>query len=246
MDNKNLEKLKDKLLDILSPEKGYFGRIDTWGQRPNKYEFIGYELDTDILPTLENLTEKEIKCLVKIINYFEIHANPLKKMIVLKDKQSLYDFYSDWAWSHFMTVVMFGMLEVAVKNSPSCIVWKNQQKGYIDKYKSIEAFLINFLPENTRNDIAKRYKTENNTGLNSFNDVTRHLWEEIRSGFVHEAGINYKGMEWTTLSGGIGTKEDPIKIGTDVPMQDLLQMTWQAILNSFRYTGQLKLPKYKN
>jgi hypothetical protein len=145
-----------------------------------------------------------------------------------------------------MTVVMFGMLEVAVKNFPSCVVWKNQQKGYIDKYKSIEAFLVKFLPENTRDDVSKRYKTENNTILNSFTDVTRHLWEEIRSGFVHEAGVHYKGMEWTTLGGGTGTKEDPIKLETDVPMQELLQITWQAILNSFGYKGLLKLPRYKN
>lgn len=246
MEKENLVKIKNKLIDVLSNNNGYFGRIDTWGQRQNKYEFIGYELDTDIMPTLESLPEEKIKCLVRIINYFEIHANPLKKMINYEDKKSLYEFYSDWAWSHFMTVVMFGMLEVAVKNSPSCVVWKNQQKGYIDKYKSIEAFLVKFLPENTRDDIAKRYKTENNIKLNSFIDVTRHLWEEIRSGFIHEAGVHYKGMEWTTLGGGIGTKEDPIKIETDVPMQELLQITWQAILNSFGYKGLLKLPKYKN
>jgi hypothetical protein len=246
MKKEELEKIKDKLIDVLSQEKGYFGRVDTWGQRPTKYEHIGYELDLDIMPTIESLSEKDRKCLVKIINYFEIHANPLRKMIEGDSKQGLYDFYSEWAWSHFMTVVMFGMLEVAVKNTPSCIVWRNQQKGHIEKYKSIELFLETNLSQNIRDDIAKRYKTENNLNLNSFSDVIKHLWNEIRSGFIHEAGVHYKGMEWSTFGGGMGTKEDPIKLQTDVPMQELLQITWQSILNSFGYSGLLKLPRYQN
>jgi hypothetical protein len=51
-------------------------------------------------------------------------------------------------------------------------------------------------------------------------------------------------MEWTTLR-GIGSQEDPIVLGSDVPMQELLQITWQAILNSYGYTGQLILPTYE-
>lgn len=246
MKKEALLKIKNKLIDVLSADKGYFGRIDTMGQRPNRYEFIGYELDTDIMPILEALSDNEIKCLVKIINYFEIHVNPLKKLIDRGDKQNLYDFYSDWAWSHFMTVVMFGMLEVAAKNTPSCVVWRDKQKGHIKKNKSIEAFLIKFLPVDTRDSIVKRYKTENDVTLYSFTDVTKHLWDEVRSGFVHEASVHPIGMEWIVLSDGIGTKENPIQIAGYVPMQELLQITWQAILNSFGYTGLLKIARYKN
>lgn len=242
----DLEKIKEKLIDVLSQEKGYFGRVNTWGQRPTKYGHVGYELDTDIISTLKSLSEEDQKCLVKIINYFEIHAGPLRKMIENDEKETLIDFYSEWAWSHFMTVVMFGMLEVAVKNTPTCIIWKNQQKGYIEKLSSIKLFLENNLPQNIRDDIAKRYKTEDEKTLNSFVEVVEHLWNEIRSGFVHDAGIHYKGMEWTTFGGGMGSEEDPITLQTDVPMQELLQVTWQAVLNSFGYTGLLKLPSYKN
>jgi hypothetical protein len=238
------DKINKKLSDILSQESGYFGRIDTWGQRPTKYEYVGYELDIDFMSTLQSLSEEERKSFVRIINYFEIHANPLKKMLNDNSKQALYDFYSECAWSHFMTVIMFGMLEVAVKSSPSCIVWQNQKKGQIKKLDSINSFLETFLSQDIRDDIAKRYKTEDNKKLNSFSKVIEHLWQEIRSGFVHEASLDYKGTEWTTLS-GIGSKEDPIKIGTDVPMQELLQITWQAILNSCGYKGLVKLSKYK-
>jgi len=238
------DKINKKLSDILSQESGYFGRIDTWGQRPTKYEYVGYELDIDFMPTLQSLSEEERRSFVRIINYFEIHANPLKKMLNDNSKQTLYDFYSEWAWSHFMTVIMFGMLEVAVKSSPSCIVWQDQKKGKIKKSASIKLFLETFLSQDIRDDIAKRYKTEDNKKLNSFSKVIEHLWKEVRSGFIHEAGVHYIGMEWTTLS-GIGSKEDPIKIAADVPMQELLQITWQAILNSYGYKGLLKLSKYK-
>ena len=248
MKKEKLEKIKDRLIDVLSKDSGYFGRIDTLGLRPSRYEFIGYQLNTDIMPLLITLSERNLNCLMKIINYFEIHANPLKKLIIRKDgqKQSVYDIYSDLAWSHFMTVVMFGMLEVAAKNSPSCIKWKNKQKGYFDKYKRIENFLIKFLSEETQKDIAKRYKTEDNNRFNSFTDVTKHMWDKIRSGFVHEASLQNIGMEWIIFGGGIGTREDPIEIEAYVPMQELIKITWQAILNSLGYDGLLEEPLYKN
>jgi hypothetical protein len=140
MEKEEPNKIKEKLIDVLSQEKGYFGRVFTWGQRSTKYEHIGYELDSDIGPLMASLSEENVKCLVKIVNYFEIHAGPLKKMIEGDDKETLCDFYSEWAWSHFMTVVMFGMLEVAVKNTPTCIIWRNQKKGHIDKLGSIKLF----------------------------------------------------------------------------------------------------------
>lgn len=246
MSKEELEKIKDKLIDVLSQEKGYFGRIDTWGRKPKQYEYIGYELDGDIMPTINLMSDKNKKCLIKIINYFEIHANPLKK-ILRESEGNGHDFYSELAWSHFMTVVMFGMLEFAVKNTPSCIIWKNQKKGYIEKFKSMELFLEKNLRQSVRESIAKRYKTEENKTLTSFSDVIRHLWEEVRSGFIHDADVHvYKGMEWSTFGGGIGTREDPIELQMDVPMQELLQITWQAILNSFGYKGSLELPIYKN
>jgi hypothetical protein len=240
MSQEDLEKIEQKLVEVLSQEKGYFGQIYTWGQRPTKYEYVGYELSVDFMSILPTLSEEERVCLVKIINYFEIHAAPLQKMLSER-KETLQDIYSDWAWSHFMTVVMFGMLEVAVKLSPCA---EYDSRGYLRKYVSIRNFLETNLPQTTRDGIVKRYKTETGATLNSFSEVIEHLWDEIRSGFVHEAGIHYKGLEWSTLS-GMGSKDDPIKFETDVPMQELLQMTWQAILNSFGYKGLLKLPKYK-
>ena len=181
--------------------------------------------------------------LIKIINYFEIHANPLKKMISVNENQVeiLYDIYSKWAWSHFMTVIIFGMLEVAVKITP-CAEYDN--RGHLKKYISIKSFLETYLPETTKIDITKRYQTTDGIRLKSFEDVVKHLWNNIRSGFIHDAGIESKGMEWSTLK-GIGSKGDPIVISEDVPVQELMQITWQAILNSYGYNGSLKLPKYK-
>ena len=238
-----MEKVCGKLVEVLSDEKGYFGRVDTWGQRPTKYEYIGYELDTDFLPTLETMSGGQIKNLVKIINYFDIHAGSLKRIMVGDTKESLHDFYSEWAWSHFMTVVMFGMLEVAVIVTPQ-VVWKDKSKGYINKYKSIEFFLKTYLPQDLKEDLTKRYKTEEGRALSSFSEVITHLWEEIRSGFIHEAGVHCTRLEWSSLR-GIGTREDPITIDTSVPMQEFMQITWLAILRSYGYQGLLELSKYK-
>ena len=243
MTEKELKKLNDKVIDILSKDKGYFGRIDTLGQRPEKYEYIGYELDTDFSSTLKTMSSKQKENLIKIINYFDIHAGSLRRMLTIDKKELLHDFYSELAWSHFMTVVMFGVLEVGVKITP-CVIWTNEKKKYIKKYESIKFFLETYLPQSTIDDLVKKYKTESGTTLNSFSEVVEHLWLEIRSGFIHDAGIHHKGLEWTIFE-GMGTKEDPFKIHEDVPMQEFMRITWLAILKSYGYQGSLNLPKYK-
>lgn len=234
-------KINQKLVEVLSQDKGYFGRVDTWGQRPTKYEYIGYELTEDFLPTLEKMSDEQQKNLTMIVTHFEIHAHPLKNILAAEEgEHTLYKFYSEISWSQFMTVVMFGILELAIKGKRKS--WLNSKRQKIVK------FLEDNLPIEVKNDIAKRYKVEEvfkyNKEIKTFSDVINHLWYEVRSGFIHDGGIESRGMEWSSLK-GMGSQEDPITISQDVPMQELLQITWQAILNSFGYKGQLKLPKYK-
>jgi hypothetical protein len=239
--DEDLKRIKAKLEELLSQENGYFGRIYTWGQRPTDYEYVGYVLSEPIDGVLEGMSVEERQKLVRILFHFEIHAAPLKKLLRIEPGEHN-DLFSDIAWSHFMTVIMFGMLEVAAKDT-SFAVYRG---SYLNKQESIVRFLEGNLPDEVKADIADRYKVEQGTSPleeKSFSGVVRHLWHEIRSGFVHEAGIGSKGMEWHTLSGGMGSEEDPIQIGSDVPMQELLQITWQAILNSFGYKGTLELPR---
>lgn len=236
----DLKMLTRRLTEVLSQEKGYFGRISTWGQRPTEYEYIGYELSDDFLPTLETMTKDQQTNLMKIMNYFEIHAIPLKKLLEVKEKNSLDQFYSDICWSQFMTVIMFGMLEIAIKGKDT------KRLNY--KLKNIKKFLESNLSENRKNDVFKRYKIEKvfkyEKEVKNFSDIVDHLWDKIRSGFIHDGGIETKGMEWHTLE-GMGTKENPIRVKSDVPMQEWLQITWEAILSSYGYNGKLVLPKYK-
>ncbi len=240
MPNKNLQKINQILIDILGPEKGYFGRVYTWGQRQTKYEYIGYELSINFFPTLCNMDKNQRKNLIKIINYFEIHALPLKTLLEAGEKEKLCSFYYETSWSHFMTVIMFGMLEIVIKGE------KNRLK---DKGKNIKQFLENNLSNEIKQKIAERYLKDRyfkkEIKYNTFSDVIDHMWFQIRSGFIHDGGVESKGLEWHTFC-GMGTKDDPLTIKSDVPMQELLQLTWQAILNSFGYKGLIKLSEYKN
>lgn len=177
--------------------------------------------------------------LVNAINYFEIHALPLKTLLNTESENGLYKFYSEITWSQFMIVIMFGMLEITAKGKAG--FWNKKQK-------KITQFLEENLPESTKVDIAKRYKVEElfkyNKSILKFSDVIDHLWIRVRSGFIHDAGIETRGLEWGWLE-GLGSKEDPLHIKSDVPVQELLQMAWQAILHSYGYNGELVLPKYK-
>jgi len=241
----NLIKTNQKLVEVLGKEKGYFGRVNTYGQRPTKYEYIGYELTEDFMPILEKMSEEQRKNLVKIINYFEMHVNPLRKLLNTDGDSGLYDLYSEIAWSHFMTVVMFGMLEVAVKLT-SCA--KYDKKKYLIKLKSIKCFLETNLSQGIKDNISARYRVEKNlstTKINNFSDVIDHLWSEIRSGFIHEAGLQSKGLEPMVFGDGDGSESNPIRVESDVPMHEFLKITWQAILNSYGYKGLLKSPTLK-
>lgn len=231
-----LQKISQYLKSILGIEKGYFGRVHIlgWGQKADEYKDIGFLPTEDFVPLLKKLTEEQRKNLVRIATYFEIHLRPLKNLLNAADPEKL---YTEIAWSHFATVVMFGMLEVAVKGQKG--LWL-QNKGL-----KIGRFLEDNLPQETKDDVVRRYTTEDifkHKKASTFGEVLDHLWKHVRSGFIHDVGVEHKGLDYGTLI-GIGTKDDPIRSRTDVPMQEWLQMTWQAILNSYGYTGKLEHPK---
>jgi hypothetical protein len=235
-------KTNQRFIDAISKDKGYFGCIYTWGQRSTKYEFIGYELTEDLTPALETMTDDQFMSFKKLLTYFEIHALALKELLIAYQNEKNVGFYYQVAWSHFMTVIMFGILEMATK----------QKYGKIPsgtKKKKMKEFLENHLPDEIKTKISNSYRIDKiyqyNKEIQSFSDVFDHLWDKVRSGFIHDAGMESRGMEWHQLE-GVGTKENPITFKSDVPMQELLRITWQAILNSYGYKGALVLPRYKN
>jgi hypothetical protein len=234
------EETNKYFIKLISKESGYFGRVPTYGLRSTTFEYIGYELSTDLLPTLQSISDEERRNLIAIMLHFEIHAGPLRRLL-FDDNNGLMNLYSKIAWSHFATIVMFGMLELTIKGKRGITL---DQKG-----KKIKEFLNNNLPEDTKQDVLKRYKVDElfkyKKQIKTFFDVVDHMWSEIRSDFVHDCGIQSKGLEWTTLGGGGGTIDDPIRIESDVPMPEWLQLTWQAILNSYGYSGLLVHPKYE-
>lgn len=236
----DMERINNKLLEIFRKENGYFGRVKTWGQRPTEYENIGLVPSKDFMEMLSKLPEEKQKELGKIINYFEIHARPLKNLLNAEESEQLYKFFSEIAWSHFATIIMFGMLEVTTKAQSSA---KLDKYGNLqNKGEEIKKFLENYLPQSIKDGIAKRYDVDGIFGHKkptNFEEAIEHLWEAVRCGFVHEAGFEHKGLEYSGFGGGIGTKEDPITIKQDAPMQELLQMAWQAILNFYGYDGIL-------
>lgn len=238
MSEEILSKLNQRLIDILSPEKGYFGRVYTWGQKPTKYEYIGYELSEDFLSTLQNMNETQIKTFKKIMTYFEVHAIPLKSLLITGQQEKNFNFYYETSWSQFMTVIMFGMLEIVAKGG---------KKELYRKGEKIKQFLQNNLSHEIKQKVSERYSKDRFSKKEVknyiFSDVIDHLWDQIRSGFIHDGGFESKGLEWSTFC-GMGSKNDPLTIKSDVPMQELLQITWQAILSSFGYKGSLILPSY--
>lgn len=235
----SVQKTSRYLKDILGPEKGYFGRVKTWGQTPNEYKQIGFVPTEDFEPMLASMTDEQRKNLFRIMAYFDIHACPLKNLLNTNEPEQLCKFSSEIAWSHFATVIMFGMLEAAVKGS------RGQQLNdkVDDKRLEIKKFLEDNLFKETKDDIVRRYSTEeifNHKKHETFVEVIDHLWKNVRCGFVHDLGLESKGLEYSTLV-GIGTEDDPIRSKTDVPMQEWLQITWQAILNSYGYKGSLQI-----
>jgi hypothetical protein len=235
-----------KLKELLSRESGLFGHQRTWGMKKEPYEFIGYELSEEFVPTLELMTDIQRKNLFSIMSYFEIHAKPLKEILLaVQSKGKNFEIiFHETAWSHFMIIVMFGILEVAVKISPLAHRYEN---GYLKKKKSIQDFLLAYIPITKQEDVVRRYYIEatlsSKKSVSSFSELIDHLWFEVRGEFVHDAGLQSKGLDWTAFGGGNGTKDDPIMVHTDVPVAELLQITWQAILKSYGYKGLL-IPQF--
>lgn len=245
--NYDLERIYPTLLNILSIQNGYFGRVPTMGQRPEPYSYIGFKLSESFKSSLQQMSEKQLKSLTSIMTFFEIHMHPLKNLLIASDNEHLlHQFSAMTAWSHFSTIVMFGMLEIAVKNE--CMAELNQHGGVKYKGKEIYEFLEHNLSSEMKKGVTDRYAnkgTRLEKRSESFKAIVDHLWEEIRSGFVHEGSIHSIGLEYTELNNATGSLHDPTEITSNVPMQEWLQLTWQAILNSFGYKGQLLHPNIK-
>ena len=213
-------------------------------KKGNKESFK--EFFDDFYPILEGMDINQYSNFFKIVTYFEIHASPLSKLFIVDEEDFLDKFNSEIAWSHFMTLILFGMIEIACKRVyPDDISKKGDLK---DKGKNIKKFLNEYLDEELKLDIAKRYKVDNKfsegISIEKFDDVVDHLWSNIRCGFVHDATIESKSLESYSMS-GLGSEDDPIKLATDVAVHEWVKIIWQAILKSHGYMGTLDYCKIK-
>lgn len=216
------------------------------GLRNEEYVNIGIELSDDFCPILESMDINQYSNFFKVVTYFEIHASPLRKLFLIDERDFLDRFNSEIAWSHFMTLILFGMIEIACKRVyPEEVNKKGDLK---EKGKNIKKFLNQFMDKELRLDVAKRYKVDDkfSEGINieKFDDVVDHLWGNIRCGFVHDATIESKSLESYSMS-GMGSEDDPIILTTDVSVHEWMKIIWQAILKSHGYIGTLDYCKIK-
>jgi hypothetical protein len=234
----DLVKMNDRLVEILSPESGYFGRIFTWGQRSTAYEHIGYILTEDFLPTLQKMSIGQEKSLAKTMNYFWVHSHALKYLLGTYVERKNDRLYCEIVWSQFMIVIMFGMLEIVAKGDETSLYRKEEK---------IKKFLEDNLSQDFKDKISERYFIEDGSKYKereqNFGNVIDHLWSEVRSGFIHDASMQSISLEWQRFE-GLGTRDNPMTIRSLVPVQEFLQMAWQSILHSYGYNGSLELPKW--
>lgn len=230
------------LLRVIDPKSGLFGRGKAYGKNSQAYTNVGFELSTDFEPTLGVMSDAKIDALYKILVYFEAHMHPLQNLLRASDSEDArHQHLAKTAWSHFSTVIMFGILEIAVKTNGETPPKPNVELR--EKGKKISDFLRNNLPPNIKDGVKARYSDEGplpNGRFKSFEDIIDHLWKVIRGGFVHDDALRSIGVEYIEFSNAVGTLKDPIEITSNVPMQEWLQLTWQAILNSYGYKGILK------
>lgn len=227
-------KLKERFIDIFSPSSHLFGRVRTHGRSENKFEWNGCAVDKYTFDFVDRLSPAERKDLAKILTYFEIHMRPLR--LLLEEDEIL----NEIAWSHFATLIMFGMLEVAVKVRQEGI---SSDSKLENKGRKIRDFLELHLPDSTKQALTQRYKTniirDKSVRKGNFKEVTQHLWEEVRSEFTHSAGIHWLGFEFGGLEQSNEKGGTVITFWQDVPIQEWLILTWQAIFHSFSSEKEL-------
>lgn len=235
------EELDVKIKDVFSVSNGYFGRVNTYGQTKNEFEFLGLYCKTSYLPWLESLNNEQRRELLRITSYFEIHMRPLKKLLYIDEKDYIDRFSSEMAWSHFATTIFFGILEVAIKLRDKNMAIDDYLRY---KLKNILAFLNQNLSQQEKDSVVSRYKykSRDNTKHNgTFNAVVKDMWDEVRSGFTHDAGFERAGLE-NAFFVDAGVKKDGIPVLTiseDVSIQDWLQITWQSIFNAYGFGDDL-------
>lgn len=238
-EHKHKPRIKERFRNIFTPSSHFFGRTRAFWKAENKFEWVGCVPESGFYDFLGSLSDEEQMQLAKILTYFEIHMGPLR--LLLENSED--EIPEGLAWSHFATIIMFGMLEVAVK-----IIEKNAKfdSRLYDTGKELYSFLDKYLENETKESIKRRYKKDqyasNPAPSESFQEVVQHLWAEIRCGFAHSVGIHSVGLEFGGLR--LAGEKDGVPVITNwsnVPMSEWLVVTWKAILTSYGFNGRLAL-----
>lgn len=231
------EKIQKKIEELFDSSQGLFGRVDSWGQTQAKFVRIGCVFDTDLILFLNKLSELQQRSLTRMLTYFEGHMKPLKRMLDTHSESLLDRWFTETAWSHFSVVIMFGLLEAAVKT----IELKSDfDTKLYDKGNEIKKFLVKHISLEQQTEVVKNYKSKDPAPakFNNFSEVIDDMWNEYRSGFIHSVRVHAVPLESYSIS-GIGTKKDPLSFPRQVAMYEWLILTWQAILNAYGYKGKL-------
>lgn len=217
-------------------------------------------IEEDLKKFITNLSREDRVFLSKLVSFYNIHTSPLYKLLE-EEKGTLGSYLGERAWSIFSLITIMSILdkytkrglfpkgtkEFLLKNIP--IKSDVELKDLWDKYKQKEpdmpTRMANLLQKNlSEAEIARiiiDYRASDIRGgkrpLPTIKKICEDLWGEVRSGFVHETGLNVINNESTMFN--IKENSNVIEVFSNLSMSNILFLCWKAILKDMGYTGKM-------
>jgi len=196
----------------------------------------------------------------KLLAFFCFHMKPLSRLNIKDD--TINDFFGPMVWSNFSLVVMMSVLEKYTKgrykrkeflellienipiNSEEQLIMLSAEQRKTNPPPSVLRFSELFsknLEEKEIDRIIKNYMAEKQSSgeikISSIEEVFKHLWEEVRSGFIHNVGLESIYNESTIFK--LSKKPGVITVSDNLSMSNFLFLSWKAIFRHLGYAGEM-------
>ena len=230
---------------------------------------LNFKNEKELHTLLASLEPEKLVALGKLLIYFKVNMESISSLLVDGERKSrtLPEMLAEMAWSNIAIAVMFSIVDKFTKGQitqrPSFVDFLKVRFATIEKPGDIEtlaaeydkrsppsmrarliSFYSEFLTQEEIESVVRRYRSaeRDKVKIEDFSDVIKDLYDRIRNGFLHAAGLEFLNTSPFILKTNLEDKStEPLTITfhSNLTPSEILFLGWKAIFVSLGYKGEI-------
>ncbi|MDB5188058.1 MAG: hypothetical protein JWO50_578 [Candidatus Kaiserbacteria bacterium] len=248
-----------QILEILGPGSKCFG--NGWA--------MDFKNEKELHIFLSQLKSEEIISLGMLLIFFKVIMESVSVLLVEEEgkRRTLPEMFADMAWSNIAIAVMFSIVDKFTKeHAEPRVSFVDFLKNKFDEIKNVDSleklaaehaaqhppsmrarliwFYSTFLtPEEVQRVVScYRPSERDDLRINNLDDVIKDLYDKIRNGFLHAAGLDSIVTSTIVLKSSViknSTGHPVIQMHMNLTPSEILFLSWKAIFASLGYKGEI-------